>query len=866
MLMMGLSPSLPLLMMIIHKDLKDNGNLRQRKVTLNSVEVLSSFPANDLAKNLGCFDLLVDDLPSQLSLGLQWHLELDSFVFRVTLDDKAFTRRGVLSVINSIYDPLGLIAPIVISGKLILKDLMQETGDWDKPLPACKQNEWDRWRNSLKSLEHLVIPRMYLPVSLSSTTRRELHIFSDASEKAIAAVVYLVAVSENNTLHKSFVLGKAKIAPKSGHTIPRLELCAAVLAVQLYEIVLQHLSVVLANVFFFVDSKVVLGYIKNKSRRFYTYVTNRIEKIHRSSNPDQWGYVKTDLNPADCATRPILASDLPGCLWLYGLSDFTPDIQSIGEVYPLVEPEDDKEVRPVVNALSTEVNVDEQLGSKRFERFSSWTNLVSAVGLLIHIARSFQKVDECSGWHVCSPSKLVECRRKAEQVIIFAEQSRSFPGEMKSLESGGQVSNSSSIIALSPILGIDRIVRVGGRLRKASLPVNEKNPIIIPKKCHLAVLLVRHYHSQVAHQGRHITEGAIRSAGYWIVGCKRLVSSIIRSCVTCRKLRGKLAIQKMSDLPSDRLTPSPPFSFVGVDAFGPWEVVARRTRGGLAHSKRWAIMFTCLTSRAVHIEVIESMSASSFINAMRRLIALRGPVLQFRSDKGSNFVGATNELSSEIESVNVEEKVIQNFLAEKSCVWLFNPPHASHMGGVWERMIGITRSILNSMLMGVSAKNLSHEVLCTLMAEVTAIINGRPLVAVSTDPDFPEVLTPAVLVTQKSSRPFDIGYQSVNPKIQWKHVQALADAFWKRWRSEYLHSLQTRKKWHGIKPNFKVGDVVLLRDKEVHRNNWPLGVINKVFVSDDQKVRKVEVKTSLQGKCQTYIRPISELVLLLSEE
>lgn len=147
------------------------------------------------------------------------------------------------------------------------------------------------------------------------------------------------------------------------------------------------------------------------------------------------------------------------------------------------------------------------------------------------------------------------------------------------------------------------------------------------------------------------------------------------------------------------------------------------------------------------------------------------------------------------ESINVEEESVQMFLTDKACVWHFNPPHASHMGGVWERMIGITRNILNSMLLDVSTKHLTLEVLCTLMAEVAAIINGRPLVTVSSDPDCPEILTPAALVTQKTSPPVNLQYHPVDPRTQWKYVQALADTFWKRWRVEYTQTLQVRRKW-----------------------------------------------------------------------
>ena len=235
-----------------------------------------------------------------------------------------------------------------------------------------------------------------------------------------------------------------------------------------------------------------------------------------------------------------------------------------------------------------------------------------------------------------------------------------------------------------------------------------------------------------------------------------------------------------------------------------------------------------------------------------------------RSDQGTNFVGATDDLG--IEAVKVQSEPLSTYLHSKGVTWIFNPPHSSHMGGVWERMIGITRRILDSMLLDIKSKHLTHEVLSTLMAEVSAVINARPLVPVSNDQDCPDILSPAMLLTQKPSSPVHYEYNPVDPRIQWKYVQSLADTFWKRWRSEFLTTLQKRRKWQSETLNLKPGDVVLLRDKEVHRNFWPLAVVERVFESKDGKVRKVEVRVFQNDKQKTFSRPISELIFLLSEE
>lgn len=235
-----------------------------------------------------------------------------------------------------------------------------------------------------------------------------------------------------------------------------------------------------------------------------------------------------------------------------------------------------------------------------------------------------------------------------------------------------------------------------------------------------------------------------------MIGSKRIITSFIHNCVKCRKLRGRQEEQRMADLPAERLEVAPPFSYIGTDVFGPWTISTRKTRGGEVNSKRWALMITCLVIRAVHIEVLEEMTSSCFINALRRFCAVRGEVKLIRSDCGTNFVGSVKDLNATV--ISTEDRPIKEYLSENGINWIFNPPHSSHMGGVWERMIGVARRILDSLLFDV--KRLTHEVLTTLMAEVMSVMNSRPLVPVSPDPELPMPLTPATLLTMKPINPY----------------------------------------------------------------------------------------------------------------
>ncbi|KAK3092639.1 hypothetical protein FSP39_005230 [Pinctada imbricata] len=844
--------------------LRTEGSLRLHKIASNSSEVMEAFPPEDLGKELKSLDFEKDYLPLQRSLGLVWNLNLDSFVFDIPDFDKPFTRRGLLSTVNSLYDPIGFLAPFTIMGKILLRETTPSGIDWDEPLSQAHQDAWHQWQESLESLRELTVPRMYLDTSLSELKDIQLQIFCDASEKAIASAAYLSSGDMDADSHFAFVLGKGKLAPSGGHTIPRLELYGAVLAVELWDLISEHMDINPSSVKFYTDSKVVLGYIANDTRRFYTYVSNRVDRIRSRTSPQQWNYIPTHLNPADMATRySVVDLDSRLKFWLHASLEVKQlcckDVQGAIN-YPLVSPEEDKELRCQV--LKT-ASISSPL-TGLLERYSSWRTLVTSISLLRHLARSFQSDSTCDGWHYCSTFKTPDNYRAAECFILKEVQRQTYQSEIRCLEQNLPLPKGSSIIGLAPFLDEKGLMRLGGRLNKAAEMLNssETNPIILPKG-HVSKLLISHFHESVKHQGRHFTEGALRSNGYWIVGAKRAISSLIHECVTCRRLRGQRQQQQMADLPSDRLTPGPPFSSVGVDTFGPWEVVVRKTRGGAANSKRWAILFTCLVTRAIHIEVVEELSTSAFINALRRFISIRGPVNLIRSDRGTNFVGATDQLKMDV--VNVEDTAVRSFLYKSGTTWIFNAPHSSHMGGVWERMIGVTRKILDSMLL-TEKKGLSHDVLTTLMAEVCAIVNARPITTISHDPDDPVILSPAMLLTMKrGNSTIDSDNYCIKDmyRASWKHVQVLSDYFWTRWRDSYLQNLQTRRKWHEKLPNLKKGDIVLLRDKQSHRNYWPLGIVEDAIQSDDGLVRKAVVRVSVDGKIVTYTRPVCELVLLV---
>ena len=328
----------------------------------------------------------------------------------------------------------------------------------------------------------------------------------------------------------------------------------------------------------------------------------------------------------------------------------------------------------------------------------------------------------------------------------------------------------------------------------------------------------------------------------------------------------------MAELPKDRLEICPPFTYCGIDCFGPFMV-----KEGRRELKRYGLIITCMASRAVHIETLDDLSTDVFMNALRCFVAIRGPVRILRCDQGSNFVGASNELRTALKEIKVEK--IRDLLAKNQCEFLFNSPHSSHMGGIWERHIRTIRSILTVML-NQHGNRLDTSTLRTFLYEVMAIINSRPITAQDlNDPCGPEPLTPNHFLTMKSKvilpPPGNFVKEDVYARKRWRKAQYLLNEFWSRWRKEYLLTQQSRVKWNEKKRNISIGDIVVLRDDDSLRGHWKLAKVIDTHVDADGLVRRVKLLVGTSdlskdgkrnGNPTTLERPIHNLTLLLESE
>ena len=830
------------------------GGFRLTKFVSNSPQLMESIPRTSWAEDIKELDLDHDDMPCQRALGVKWNVQKDDLSFKVNLQEQPLTRRGILATIFSIYDIFGFVGPAVLPAKRIFQDLCRLKCSWDDPLPPEYEIAWKKWINDLPRLTSYSISRCYRSSEFEDSIC-ELHIFCDGSEVGYGVAAYLRFENKSGEIFCTLAMAKSRLAPLKRTTIPRLELTAAKLAVTIKCTLEKELDYDIDSVRLWTDSTVTLKYINNTTKRFQRFVANRVAFIRERTEPEQWHYVPSKQNPADYASRGVpirkfleLQDWNNGPSFLHEPKTFWPKLEDISD---MDENNNDLEVCKEKKTLAVKTE-PEGIGLI-VSNTSSWHRLKRKIAWLLKIKNRLLKRKE-------SNEIMKSDLENAELVLLTYLQKQSFPNELKALSQSSPVPKQSSLSKLNPFLDENGLMRVGGRLR--NLENNnfaENHPVIIPKQHHVSRLIIRHVHENVGHLGREMTLASLREH-FWIIHANSASRHILKKCVICRKQEGKTGEQIMADLPKDRLQGDhAPFTNVGVDYFGPFYVA--RGRGT---EKRYGVIFTCLESRAMHLEVAYSLDTSSFLNVLRRFISRRGQPQLIRSDNGTNLVGGNTELKKSIEDWNQNQ--IRNALQQKNIEWIFHPPTASNFGGIWEREIRTVRKVLNALLLEQRIK-LSDDNLSTLMCEVEAIMNQRPLSTVSDDPIDPQPLTPNdLLLTQSHAKiTFPPGLFSSNDtytKRRWRQVQYLTDIFWKRWRKEYISQLQLRQKWIRPARNFNLGDIVLISQGNLPRNQWPMGKITSVTEEEDGKVRVARIKTA----DSEIERPINKLVLIVPNE
>lgn len=423
----------------------------------------------------------------------------------------------------------------------------------------------------------------------------------------------------------------------------------------------------------------------------------------------------------------------------------------------------------------------------------------------------------------------------ARFAIIRQIQRQFFYEEIEMVMSNQSVKRSSMLHKYAPFIGNDGLLRIGGRLRYSNLTEDAKHPIVLPYGHVMTKTLVRYTHESAEHAGPQLLT-AILQEQYYIPKVRNITRFISRTCVTCARTRAKTASQLMSDLPSIRTTPSRAFVSVGVDMAGPFQLRTFLSRG-TRHYKAYIALFVCTRTRAIHLELVSSLSAEAFIAAFHRFTARRGTPHKVLSDRGTNFT-ATSKFFKELQN----DPSVQQHLAAREIRWQFNPASCATWGGLWEAGVKSTKFHLTNI---TKDHVLTYEEMNTVLCRVEAVLNSRPLTALSTDTDDLQALTPAHFLVGSSllSPPENCDDSKLLPTQRWLLVQRMAQHFWKRWSSEYLTRLQQRPKWCTKKPVMKVGDLVLIKDENLPPLQWKMGRIKVIHPSKDGLARAATVQT-----------------------
>ncbi|XP_049330100.1 uncharacterized protein LOC111189521 [Astyanax mexicanus] len=817
------------------------GGFEIRQWASNDPEAINHLPSSARSESTELWLTEKHTDPQEPALGLSWHCITDQLGYKVRpLEPQLPTMRTIYRVLASQYDPLGVIIPYTTRAKVIVQRLWAKKRSWDDPnLPAELLEAWTTWENELPKLKDIVLPRSFAPPTQGTqVSEYTLHIFSDSSEQAYGSVAYLTT-EHGGQVFTSFVMARSRVAPKRQLSMPRLELCAALTGAQLSALIHRELTLNITKTFLWSDSTTVLSWLKSESCRFKVFVGTRVSEIQELTQPHEWRYVNSANNPADDITRGKSLADLgPQSRWIKGPSFLHEPPEKWPQVPISSNLENSDELKQSAFCGLSTTNSATAIPDPT--QFTTWSELVAATKQALYGAES-------------DPASPPLDLHDVEKHILRTSQTDSFPEEVRLLKAHKPVSPSSRLSTLSPEWDAETgLVRVGGRLRHLENPdLSDIHPVVLDPQHPVTQLLIKDVDVRLLHPGPDRVFAELRCQ-YWILRGRQAVRHHQRTCIGCRRWRGRPTVPIMADLPPARLRLfKPPFYSTGVDCFGPYLV-----KVGRRQEKRWGVIFKCLTTRSVHLDLLNSLDADAFLLALRRFIARRGTPCEILSDQGTNFKGAETELKEAFSSM---EPQLRKSLEERQISFRFNPPGSPHFGGIWEREI---RSVKRALQVVVGAQVVSEDVLLTVLVEVEGILNSKPLGYVSSDIADPDPVTPNMLLMGRrdASLPQVCYALDSLTKRRWRHSQMMADHFWSQFTRNYLPSLQVRQKWQKACDNLAPDTVVMIVDSQLPRACWPIGKVVKLNVSADGNVRSAEIRV----KDKVYMRPVARLVQLPS--
>ena len=767
--------------------------------------------------------------------GLSWDTQTDTISFPVQNFDSTntqLTKRKVLSMASKLYDPLGMLSPVTLIARLFIAELWEKKFGWDQPLPPSITAQWHTIEKELNAASHLELCRW---VHFDQTQPVSLHIFTDASKSALGATAYLTQATH------SFLIGsKSKIVSHSkGHlTIPQLELSAMLLGSQycatLLDIIKKDFHDV--SVHLWTDSEIALFWLASK-RKLKHFVQNKVDAINRTFDSSFWGHTPSQDNPADivsrgCSVASLKSSSLwqSGPTWLCYQTSWPKWPKSHIFSTAAISTATEQLLPTPENSICHVIDVN---------RFNSYSRLL-AVSVYVY---RFSYRTGITGPPTTSEIEAVEhAWLKSEQLLRYPD--------IISYFSSNNARRKSSVPPLVSQLNLflddDGLIRSKGRF------TIESSLILLPRHSRLTNLIILDCHHRQHHVGVGGTIVALRNR-FWVPSAFTETRRLLTKCVTCKKVTGRhYALPMPPELPKFRYDTSiRPFSNVGIDFAGPLTV---KDNSGI-HIKVYICLFICLTTRAINLEVVEDLSTSSFLQALRRHCSLFSTPRLILSDNAQTFKRAEKDLQTLL--AHFESPVVQRTFTQKRIRFLYIPARSPQWGGVYERMIGLMKSVLKKVL-GRSLVMLVE--LSTLVKETQAVLNDRPLTVINPDVHELQPLTPNHLLfgfnitplphPSLDSEEYDLDFGDAHAISRAQHHRTtLYRHFLQRFHSEYLSLLRETHAFsnnarHFAKPLIKDGDIVLVADTDTPRHRWSLGVVTKLLRGSDALCRAAVVRTA----------------------
>ncbi|XP_055623371.1 uncharacterized protein LOC129766802 [Toxorhynchites rutilus septentrionalis] len=444
----------------------------------------------------------------------------------------------------------------------------------------------------------------------------------------------------------------------------------------------------------------------------------------------------------------------------------------------------------------------------------------------------------------------------ALRLLVRLSQKESFPQEIADLSNHNLVNKSSRLMSLNPRL-IDGILCVGGRLEHAAVSNNRKHPYILDHRHPLAQLVMVHYHRKLFHAGQQLLISAVRER-FWLTNARNLARKTIHECVPCFRVKPKIQEKLMADLPPDRVTPCVSFQKVGVDYCGPFQIAYPQRRSRPV--KCFVAIYICLVTKAVHLELVADLTTQAFLASLKRFSARRGKPTLIMCDNAKNFVGArreVHELQRLFNSQQFQEAVIHG-VENDNIEFRFIPARSPNFGGLWESAVKAFKTLFKRT---IGTRTLIYDEMQTVLVQIEAILNSRPLTPISNDPTDYEALTPGHFLIQRPLTAIpepNLEHLPENRLSAWQRIQHYTQQLWKKWSHMYLSNLQNRTRWTRRRENLSVGTMVVLKEDNLPPLRWRLGRITEIHQGSDGNIRVVTVRTP-DG---SYQRAISKVCVL----